>query len=143
VTDLAFTCTTASLTSFLAFNGYTTYRYRYDASFPTTSNFANSGAYHTSEISEVFGTYELSNEFGFVTPQQIALSAFMQKTWAGFAKNPGSGVGWPKVGSAFGNELGLLGSYGGSRVDVVNNIVADYPCVLYGGLSDLLKLSYK
>ncbi|KAF9695949.1 hypothetical protein EKO04_006020 [Ascochyta lentis] len=143
VTDLAFTCSTATLSSFLALNGYTTYRYRYDASFPTTSLFANSGAYHTSEIPEVFGTYPVSNRFGTATTQQINLSAFMQKTWAGFAKSPAGGVGWPKVGSALGKELGLLGSNGSSGVNVVNTIVADYPCALYAGIGDLLKLNYR
>jgi carboxylesterase 2 len=143
LTDLAFTCSTSTLSSFLALNGYTTYRYRYDPSFPTTSLFANSGAYHTSEIPSVFGTYELSNQFGTATTQQMNLSAFMQKTWAGLAKNPAGGVGWPKVGSALGKELGLLGSNGSSGVDVVNTLVADYPCGLYAGIGDLLKLNYK
>ncbi|KAF1364826.1 liver carboxylesterase 1 precursor [Lizonia empirigonia] len=142
VTDLAFTCSTSTLTSFLTSNGYTTYRYRYDASFPTTSLFDNSGAYHTAEIPEVFGTYPVSNQFGTVTPQQIALSAFMQKTWAGFAKNPADGVGWARVGSAFGQELGLLGSNGASGVKVVNSLLADYPCAFYEPIADLLKLNW-
>ena len=43
------------------------YRYRYDACFLTTSIFDNSGAYHTSKIPEVFGTYPTSNQFGTVT----------------------------------------------------------------------------
>ncbi|UPX10847.1 uncharacterized protein EKO05_0001485 [Ascochyta rabiei] len=143
ITDYEFTCSTATISSFLARNGYTTYRYRYDASFPSTALFANSGAYHTSEIPEVFGTYPASDQFGTATTQQIALSAFMQKTWAGFAKSPAGGVGWPKVGSALGKELGLLGSNGGSGVDVVNTIVADYPCALYANIGDPLKLYWK
>lgn len=142
VTDLAFTCSTSTLTSFLNFNGYTTYRYRYDASFPTTSLFDNAGAYHTAEIPSVFGTYPVSNQFGTVTPQQIALSAFMQKTWAGFAKNPAGGVGWARVGSAFGQELGLLGSNGGSGVKVINSLLADVSCAFYAPIADLLKLNW-
>ena len=146
VTDVVFTCSTSTLTSFLALNGYTTYRYRYDASFPTTSLFANSGAYHTAEIFDVFGTYPLSNHFGTATIQQIDLSAFVQKMWASFAKNPSGGVGWPRVGSALGKELGLLGSKGSSGVSVVsvvNTLVADYPCVMYAPIGSLLKLNYK
>lgn len=143
LTDLLFTCTASTLSSFLALNGYTTYRYRYDASFPSTSLFANSGAYHTSEIPEVFGTYPLSNQFGTATTQQIELSAFMQKTWAGFAKNPSGGVGWPSVGSAFQKTLGLLGSNGSNGVTVVDTLVADYPCVVYAPVGDLLKFNYK
>ncbi|KAF3047840.1 hypothetical protein E8E11_000997 [Didymella keratinophila] len=132
-----------TLSSFLALNGYTTYRYRYDASFPTTSIFANSGAYHTSEIPEVFGTYPVSKEFGTVTTQQIDLSAFMQKTWAGFAKNPAGGVGWPNVGSALGKELGLLGSNGSSGLTVVDTLVADYPCPVYAPIGDALRFNYR
>ncbi|KAJ4380866.1 hypothetical protein N0V86_004228 [Didymella sp. IMI 355093] len=142
LTDLAFTCSTSALTMFLAMNGYTTYRYRFDASFPSTSIFANSGAYHTSEIPEVFGTYPTSTQFGTVTTQQIALSAFMQKTWAGFAKNPVGGVGWPRVSGAL-NYLGLLGSNGSSGVSVVNNMVADYPCVVLGPIGDVMNENYR
>lgn len=143
MTDLIFTCSTSTLSSFLALNGYTTYRYRYDASFPSASIFANSGAYHTSEIPEVFGTYPISNQFGTVTTQQIDLSAFMQKTWAGFAKNPSGGVGWPKIGSALGKELGLLGSDGSSGVNVVNTLVADYPCPVLAPIGTALKFNYR
>jgi carboxylesterase 2 len=91
----------------------------------------------------VFGTYPTSNQFGTATTQQIDLSAFMQKTWAGFANNPSGGVGWAQVGSALGKTLGLLGSNGSSGVDVVNTLEADYPCALYVGMGDLLKLNYK
>jgi carboxylesterase type B len=143
VADLAFTCSTSTLSSFLALNGYTTYRYRYDASFPTTCICVNSGAYHTLEGPEVFGTYPTFNQFGTVTTQQIDLSAFMQKTWAGFAKNPADGVGWTRVGSAFEKELGLFGSNESSGMNVVNTLVADHPCALYAPIGDLLNLNYK
>ena len=143
LTDFLYTCSASTLASFLARNGYTTYRYRFDPSFPTTSIFANSGAYHTSEIPEVFGTYPRTSQFGTATKQQIDLSAFMQKTWAGFAKDPCGGVGWPRVGSAFGKELGLLGSNGGCGVTVVSTLVADYPCALYAPVAEALKVNYK
>lgn len=91
----------------------------------------------------MFGTYSVSNQFGTVTTQQIDLSAFMQKTWAGFAKNPAGGVGWPRVGSALGKELGLLGSNGSSGVTVVNTLVADYPCPVYAPIGDALKFNYR
>ena len=78
-----------------------------------------------------------------MTTQQIDLSAFMQKTWTGFAKNPAGGVGWARVGSASGKELGLLGSNGSSGVNVVNTLVADYPCAVYAPIGDLSKLNYK
>ncbi|KAG9205996.1 hypothetical protein G6514_006274 [Epicoccum nigrum] len=143
LTDFLYTCSTSTLASFLALNGYTTYRYRFDPSFSATSIFANSGAYHTYEIPEVFGAYPLSNQFGTATKQQIDLSAFIQRTWAGFAKYPRGGVGWPRVGSTFGKELGLLGSNGSCGVTVVNTLVADYPCGLYAPIADALKVNCK
>lgn len=142
MTDLIFTCTTSTLSTYLALNGYTAYRYRYDASFPTTTIFPNAGAYHGSENSEVFGTYQLSNQFGTATPQQIQLSAFMQNVWANFTKNADAGVGWPKIGSAFGLELGVFGASESSGVTVKSTMVADYPCGLYIGLANALNLSY-
>jgi carboxylesterase type B len=142
-TDLVFTCTTARLANYLATFGRTTYRYLFTPTFPSISIFANPGAYHTAEIPEVFGTYPLSNEFGTATQQQIQLSAFMQKTWANFAKNPTGGIGWPKVGSASGKELGVLGKDGSSGVTIRPLLEADYACPLYAGIEDVLGFSFK
>ncbi|CAE7026445.1 hypothetical protein PTNB73_01756 [Pyrenophora teres f. teres] len=141
-TDLVFTCTTARLAEYLAQAGRTTYRYLYTPSFPSTTLFPNAGAYHTSEISEVFGTYPLVNKFGVATRQQIKLSAFMQKTWASFAKDPTSGVGWPKLGSAGGKELGVLGENGSFGVTVKAQIGTDYACPLYAQAEDAAQLSF-
>jgi carboxylesterase 2 len=66
----------------------------------------------------------------------------MQKTWAGMAKNPSAGPGWPKIGSNLGIELGDLGTGTSSGVEVVSTLEADYPCAVYLGLEDLLGLSY-
>lgn len=142
VTDLLFTCTTARLAEYLALYGHTTYRYLYTPSFPTTTLFPNAGAWHSSENFAVFGTYPLSNKFGVATQQQIELSAFMQKTWASFAKDPSLGVGWPKLGSANGEELGVLGENGSSGVTVKAKLGTDSVCPLYAQLEDLAKLSF-
>ena len=140
-TDLVFTCTTARLANYLALFGRTVYRYLYTPAFPNLSIFPDAGAYHSSEIPQVFGTYPLSNQHGSATQQQIQLSAFMQKTWANFAKNPGSGAGWPKVGSV-GPDLGVLGRDGGSGVTVMSKLEFDYACPIYAPIEDLLGLSF-
>jgi carboxylesterase type B len=142
-TDLVFTCTTARLANYLAIFGRTTYRYLFTPVFPSIELFPNPGAYHTAEIPEVFGTYPLSSQFGTVTQQQIQLSAFMQKIWANFAKNSAGGVGWPKVGSGVGRELGVLGKDGSSGVTLRPLLEADYACLLYAGIEDALGLSFK
>ena len=67
----------------------------------------------------------------------------MQKTWAGLAKNPAGGVGWARLGSAFGNELVLFGSNGSTVMKVVNTPMVDYPCELYAPIGDLFELNYK
>ncbi|KAJ4996290.1 Cocaine esterase [Colletotrichum sp. SAR 10_66] len=97
ITDAVFTCTTSTLASYLASNGYTAYRYRYDPSFTSTSIFANAGSYHTSEIPSVFGTYGQYAKWGAASAQQTKLSSWMQGVWGGFAKNPAGGVGWTKL----------------------------------------------
>ncbi|OLN87368.1 Cocaine esterase [Colletotrichum chlorophyti] len=142
ITDAIFTCTTSTLSSFLATNGYTAYRYRYDPAFASTSIFSNAGSYHTSEIPSVFGTYPLYTKWGKKTDQQAKLSTYMQGVWGGFANNPGAGVGWPKVGSALGFELGVLGSGSSSGVSVVNSLVSDFICPLYYGLEDSMGFSW-
>ncbi|EOA86252.1 uncharacterized protein SETTUDRAFT_161464 [Exserohilum turcica Et28A] len=137
LTDATFTCTTSALSNFLALNTYTTYRYQYAGVFPSASIFDNAGAYHSSENMQVFGTWAASNQFGNATDQQIKLSAFMQRTWAAFAKDPQAGVGWPAVGRAWGKELGMLGKGESEGVTVENRMTTDSVCGLYRGIGEL------
>lgn len=86
---------------------------------------------------QVFGTWAASNQFGNATDQQIKLSAFMQRTWAAFAKDPQAGVGWPAVGRAWGKELGMLGKGESEGVTVENRMTTDSVCGLYRGIGEL------
>lgn len=140
LTDSVFTCTTGSIADYLASLNYDVWRYRYNAAFPTTTLFENSGVYHTSEIPEVFGTYPVSNVFGVATTQQIQLSNYMQHTWANFAK--GSYPSWPRIGSAGGVELGELGLEGSSGETTSNILTADYACAFYAAIDDVLQISW-
>lgn len=133
-TDVVFTCVTSSLSKNLALHGYNVWRYRFDGVFPNVSPFPNAGAWHSVEIPEVFGSYPLLNEDGPATDQQKLLSSFMQGVWAKMARDPSSGPGWPRVGSAFGVELGVLGANGSNGVNVVSVGTADYPCGIYRAL---------
>ncbi|KAH8820239.1 liver carboxylesterase 1 precursor [Xylogone sp. PMI_703] len=141
-TDAAFTCTTASLSNFAALHGYRVWRYRYAASFPNQATYPNLGAYHTSEIPQVFGTYDLSNEYGNVTTQQIQLSAYMQRVWANFVKNPDAGTSWPRLGTNFGVELGDIGNHGSSGETTIPLISADFPCPVYDPIVQALGFGY-
>ena len=68
------------------------------------------------------------------TPQELALSSYMQGAWAAFVKNPYRGSGWGAPGSdpAGGRDLGVLGTNGGSGVTVVDpRVEVDKRCSLY------------
>lgn len=69
------------------------WRYYFNAEFPNNQPLPNLGAYHSSEIPEVFGTY---NRTG-ATPRQKEISDAMMKAWADFAKSPMDGPGWAQV----------------------------------------------
>lgn len=132
MTDLLFTCTTRSFSNAVSAAGrQPVWRYRYDASFPNLEFNMSLGAYHSSEIPSVFGTFPLVNEYGPATPDQIQLAGYVQKTWANFAKDPSAGPGWPRLGSAGGKELGLIGGEGNPTGEqTVDLFVADYPCLI-------------
>lgn len=132
LTDFAFTCPTSTFSNTVArAKRQPVWRYRYDASFPNLELFPDAGAYHSSEIPSVWGTYPLEDSLGAATATQIALSKYMQGVWAGFAKDPTAGPGWPALGTNLGNELGILG---GKDVpageETVTLLTADYPCVV-------------
>ncbi|KAL4861557.1 Carboxylesterase [Aspergillus spectabilis] len=78
------------------------WRYFFNASFPNRQIFPGSGAFHSSEIDLVFGTYKREGATEF----QGEMSAVMQKAWADFAKSPGSGPGWDAV-----PDVGVLGGW--------------------------------
>jgi len=136
ITDVGFTCTASTLSSTLVAAGrQPVWRYRFDGVFPNVSPFPNAGAFHSVEIPEVFGTYPLVNELGTATADQIALSKYMRKVWADFAKNPSAGAPWPKLGSHAGIELGILGgAQNKSGESTQSLLVADTPCILINGL---------
>lgn len=126
ITDLEFQCPVATLAQLAALSGYDVWRYYYNASFPNTELFPDAGVYHASEIDIVFGTYPTAN----ATREQAALSQYVQGVWAGFAKGPAAGPGWPKLGSNGGKELFDIGSFGPNGT-VVAQAVVDVNCGLW------------
>jgi carboxylesterase type B len=91
-TDLSFTCPAAFQFNGTHEAGYPVHRYVYTGNFPNTRWWPdiNTGAYHSSEIRTIFGTYYRKG----ATEPQKRLSKYMQKTWADFAKDPKAGPGW-------------------------------------------------
>lgn len=119
-TDSEYLCPTSMISAQTASLGIPVWRYYFNATFPNTDITADRsypvvngyGAYHSAEISIVWGTYSTTN----ATANQVALSRVLQKAWADFAKDPyRTGPGWPRYdsGSARANgtyEVAALGS---------------------------------
>jgi cholinesterase len=84
-----FTCPTAKAAAFRQQNGVKTYRYRYYGEFLNLriTNAPNSGPWHGSEIPVIFQGAEGASGVAN-TPEENAISTYMQKAWADFAKYP-------------------------------------------------------
>ncbi|KAJ6572144.1 Alpha/Beta hydrolase protein [Mycena capillaripes] len=72
----------------------TVFRYAYGAVFADLQLFPNAGAWHSSELFEIFGTFNRST----ATPAEVTLSQTMQTVFANFIKNPtvAPAPNWPK-----------------------------------------------
>src|ERR1700761_2059577 len=76
-----------------------TWRYYFNATAPPNTlppKYPNLGTFHGLDVYLAFGLYLPFN----VTPAEYALSNYIRRTWANFAKNPDLGPDWNEVGSA-------------------------------------------
>lgn len=100
--NAAFTCPTARETNNHAAYGAPTWRYRYFGDFSNTRLYPGSGAYHGSDLLELFGTaVDVSGLPDTIAEVQI--SAYMMSAWAAFASSPAKGLtafGWPSYDPA-------------------------------------------
>ena len=141
-TDLNFQCGQALQANQTAAAGVPAWRYLYNASFPNTDVIDGIGAYHSSEIVQVFQTYAggpINPNIGPLglqqtqrppTAQQVALSEYMNSAWAAFAKNPNYGPGWAAIGK-FDESLGVLGANKTSGVTVIRPYNVTERCELF------------
>ncbi|KAF9012651.1 carboxylesterase [Cyathus striatus] len=75
-----------------------TWRYQYQAIFPDLSTRPDLRCYHASEIPMVFGTFTAPFPNISSTPEEVALSKYIQSAWVAFARDPQKGLlefGWP------------------------------------------------
>ncbi|BCS19734.1 uncharacterized protein APUU_20166A [Aspergillus puulaauensis] len=76
-----------------------TWRYVYHGNFTNLSPTPWLGAYHTSEVPILFGTYNLTHLQPRPGANEIAVSKYIQGAWVAFAKDPQHGLsryGWPQ-----------------------------------------------
>jgi carboxylesterase type B len=124
-TEFTFQCPAARLANASLAAGIPTWRYYYNSTFANLQLVPDLGAFHSSEIPLVFGTYPVVN----ATTEEMRLSEYMQTAWATFAKNPMGGPSWQEV-----PEVGVLGSVGdGLRYDVAAGKL-DVRCALYDAI---------
>ncbi|KAM0216369.1 hypothetical protein ACHAQI_002788 [Fusarium lateritium] len=133
VTELAMQCPTRYIAEDFADADIKTWRFIYDASFANTEIFKGSGAYHSSEIRTLFGTFPDKGATEF----QERLSREMQKAWGKFIRDPTRGPGWeqvPKIG-IFGDGV-APGSDDGVKetLKVRDENLIEPRCLMFGGL---------
>ncbi|KAF8161400.1 carboxylesterase [Crassisporium funariophilum] len=134
-TLLGFTCP-AGVTAVHRINANVpTWRYQYQAIFPDISTRPDLRAYHASEIPLVFGTYNGSAIPA--TPNEIALSKYVQGAWVAFARNPAQGLinfGWPLYNPNT-TSLAQLGNVANATgVVFTQGALTDFACADQAGL---------
>ncbi|KAL9113884.1 MAG: hypothetical protein Q9227_002018 [Pyrenula ochraceoflavens] len=110
VTLSTFLCPAAMTSMQRTLANRTTYRYQYDGNFTNISPRPYLGAYHSSELPLVFGTYDEYRGEG--TAFEAATSLEMQDLWLAFAEDPGNAAaaGWVPYTSGLALELGSNGT---------------------------------
>ncbi|KAJ6510649.1 Carboxylesterase [Mycena sanguinolenta] len=115
------------------------YRYTYGAVFADLQLFANAGAWHSSELFEIFGTYPSD-----ATAAEKTLSLTMQAIVANFARNPtvAPAPNWPKYlpGNTTSTLAQLAYNSNVALSNVVQTVVSnslDSPCALWNLFLDV------
>ena len=99
------------------------FRYEYSGNFSSISPWDQLGAYHSSELPLIFGTYPNYRE-DLLTPASAALlnetSELMQDSWLAFMRDGAAGmaeVGWPAYTSVDGGVVREFARDGVPAVD--------------------------
>ncbi|MCJ1375142.1 hypothetical protein MMC20_006376 [Loxospora ochrophaea] len=129
LTLVVWTCPVEVAANYRVAHDLPIWRYRYFGNFPNLELSAYSGAYHASDISVVFGTSE-DYSGGANTPYETAVSAYMRKAWATFAKDPENGLrgyGWPEFNESD-TTLIRLAYNSSTNASIALPDLYDYPC---------------
>ncbi|KAJ6614098.1 Carboxylesterase [Mycena sp. CBHHK59/15] len=134
IRDVAFRCPAELWSAALVGSGISSvFRYTYGAVFADLQKFPGAGAWHSSEIGPLFGTFVRST----ATPAEVTWSSTFQTAIANFIKDPNTSpaVNWPKyIPGPSANTLAKLAYKGNINVDPDNFVQAvqsnslDGPC---------------
>lgn len=127
IRDLTFLCPASQFAGIAASARTPVWRYHFNATFPNDQPFPDSGAYHSSEIPLIFGTYERKG----ATAEQAATSRAMQNAWVAFAKNPtmGPSVTWPRQPTS--GNTGIVRNFVNSATPLLRAAALDEVCAIY------------
>jgi len=136
--NLGFTCPARDAAQARTSNRVPVWRYRWFGDFFNTRISINpsSGAYHESELPQIFGTTEdITGSPN--SPAEAAISAYIQGAWATFAKNPTSGLSsapysWPQYSNTT-TSLVQLGFNNETTASFVVPSTYDSPCDAFEG----------
>jgi len=133
--DLVFVCPAEITTAAFVESGISNvFRYIYGAVFADLQLFPGAGAWHSSEIPEIFGTFNS----GTATASEKTLSQTMQTIWANFIKNPVAppAPNWPRY--IPGNTTNTLAKLAFAGNVQLKNVVQPSPSGLDDGPCDNL-----
>ncbi|KAF5349361.1 hypothetical protein D9758_011788 [Tetrapyrgos nigripes] len=138
--DLSFTCGVSLSAAAFVEAGVSVFRYEYGAVFPDLQLFPMAGAWHSSELPELFGTFNATT----ATPNEVTLSKTFQTVVANFIKNPNTSPApnWPKYKPGSNTRTLAKLAYEGNVelrnvVMAVESDSADGPCQLWNRFLDL------
>jgi len=124
-----FTCPAGDAARYRAMNGVPVWRYRYFGVWPNLNISANAGAFHSAEVSQIFGnTVELMGIPN--TANETAVSTLFRSAWTSFAKRPETALdalGWPRYVVA-GTSLIEIAFDDQTRPIFVNSTMYDNVC---------------
>ena len=133
--ERAFTCPTKYANDFRIAHGIPTWRYRYMGDFDNLrlydswGDYPNSGSYHGSDLTALFGTAEdVTGEPS--SAEQDLFSRYMQGAWAAFGRDPVRGLGlygWPSYAPNT-SSLVLLANGNHARPEFVASELYDESC---------------
>jgi carboxylesterase type B len=128
ITQVTFQCAAATIANLTEARGLPVFRYFFNGSFPNAQPIPNAGAFHSSEIAEVFNTFTRTG----ATVQQARLALYMNAAWANFAKDPfvQPMPNWPRLGSKPADLLTLQAG-GISGGPAVPQDTIDFNCPLF------------
>ncbi|KAJ7630565.1 Alpha/Beta hydrolase protein [Roridomyces roridus] len=140
VKDVTFLCPTGLWSNVTVLAGVpNVFRYSYGAVFADLQVFPNAGAWHSSELREIFGTYNSST----ATAAEVTLSATYQKLVADFVKNPTASPApnWPRYIPGSNTKTLAKLAYNGNVltsnvVEAVQSDLIDGPCSLWNKFLD-------